>query len=171
MKRFIVCLTAFILIICSNNVLAQKTDKKMDGTMPFKAMYSSDFKIGDSKYAKMILDVWKDWDDNQLTRHDYFADTVMGMFANGMVSKGKKAFVDDGMKYRSSMTSVKSSVHAWVPLWSNDRNENAVCIWGTEERVLADGKKETQDIHEVWWFNKDGKVTALRQWVANFAAM
>ena len=37
-----------------------------------------------------------------------------------------------------------------------------------EVNTKADGKEETQDLHEVWWFNKDGKVSMMRQWTAKF---
>ena len=171
MKRFITCLAVFSFAIACNKVLAQSGDKKMNAEMHYKADYSADFKIGNNSYSKMILDLWKDWDDNQLDRHNYFADTIVGMFADGNISKGKQAFVADGKKFRSTQVTAKSTIHAVVPLWSNDRNENVVCVWGTEEHTLADGKKETSDLHEVWWFNKDGKITMLRQWAAKFGPM
>lgn len=180
MKQLWICLAVVGFIVAGNNVLAQnesmakekdKMEKKMGGALPYKADYSADFKIGNSSYSKMILDIWKDWDDNQLDRHSYFADTIVGMFADGSVSKGKEAFIADGKKYRNTQTSVKSTIHAFVPLLSTERNENVVCIWGTEERTMTDGKKETGDLHEVWWFNKDGKITMLRQWAAKFKEM
>jgi len=135
---------------------------------PYKATYSSDFKMGKSALATRILEVWKDWDDNQLDRHDYFADTVTMMFSDGMVMKGKKENLEAAKKYRGSFTKVVSTVHAWMPLTSNDRKEDAVCIWGQEVNTLPDGKEETRDIHEVWWFNKDGKISSMRQWTAKF---
>ncbi len=67
------------------------------------------------------------------------------------------------------MTSVKSTIHAWVPLKSMDMNEDVVCIWGNEENTMPDGKIENKEIHEVWWFNKDGKIHEMRQWAASVA--
>ncbi len=137
---------------------------------PYKANYSSKFKMGNQKYANMILDMWKDWDDNMLDRHDYLADTVTGYFPDGSVVKGKAAFIESGKKYRSGFTTVKSVVHAWVPLRSEDRNEDAVCIWGDEEDTTPDGKTTKSSLHEVWFFNKDGKISAMRQWTAKPSA-
>ena len=75
-------LTAFLLI-CANS-FAQTS------VSPYKVTYSADFKIGKPAQATRILELWKDWDDNQLDRHDYFADTVSMIFSDGTVMKGKK---------------------------------------------------------------------------------
>lgn len=66
------------------------------------------------------------------------------------------------------MSSAKSIIHAWVTLASTDKNEEAVSVWGTEEDTFADGKVERKDLHEVWWFNKEGKIARMRQWAAKF---
>lgn len=138
------------------------------GGLPYKAVYSSEFKIGKPAYASKILDLWKDWDENQLDRHDYFADSVVMVFPDGTVAKGKKEAFEGATKFRSTITKAKSTVHAWVPLRSTDKNEDVVCIWGQEEDTFADGKIDKRDLHEVWWFNKDGKVVYMRQWAAKF---
>jgi hypothetical protein len=146
-------------------------DKAKQTDMAYKATYSSEFKIGNPSYSKMILEVWKDWDDNKLDRHDYFADSLVMMFPDGSVSKGKKASMESAMKYRATITTAKSTVHAIVPLRSTDRNEDVVCVWGTEDDTMTDGKTEKRDLHEVWWFNKDGKIVFMRQFAAKFGEM
>ena len=135
---------------------------------PYKADYSSDFKLGNPAYADVVLNIWKDWDDNELKRHDYFADTITIWMPDGSVTRGKANNLEMAMKYRSSMTSSKSTIHAWVPLYSIDKKDNFVCVWGSEEDTFADGKVEKKALHEVWWFNKDGKVTTMRQWNSKF---
>lgn len=132
----------------------------------YKATYSSNFKIGNPAYATMIQEVWKDWDDNLLDRHDYFADTLAMYFSDGTMMKGKAANMEAAKKYRGGMTKVSSTLHAWVPIHSNDKKEDAVCLWGLEENTMADGKVERKALHEVWWFNKDGKISIMRQWTA-----
>jgi len=66
------------------------------------------------------------------------------------------------------MKNSTSIVYGWVPLTSTDVNEDAVCVWGQEEDTYADGKVEKRDLHEVWWFNKEGKISRMRQWAAKF---
>lgn len=133
---------------------------------PYKATYSSNFSMGKQAQASMILDLWKDWDDNAFDRHDYFADTITMHFADGTTTKGKAANMEAAKKYRGMMTKVNSVIHAWLPLRSNDRNEDLVCVWGQEENTFADGRVEKRSLHEVWWFNKDGKISGLRQWAS-----
>ena len=134
--------------------------------LPYTANYSSSFTIGDANNSKMILELWKDWDDNMLDRHDYFADTIVMITSSGEMLQGKSAVSEAGKKFRGGMTSAKSTLDAWIPLKSVDRNENWVAIWGQEDDVYADGKKEKREIHEIWRINKDGKVDFMKQWTA-----
>ena len=140
------------------------------GAQPYKATFSSSFKMGNQKYANKILELWKDWDNNVFTKSDYFADTVTGYFPDGTTVKGKEAFIETGKKYRAGFTTVKSTVHAWAPLYSEDKKTDAVCIWGEEADTTPDGKTTTTNLHEVWFFNKDGKISAMRQWMAKPSA-
>lgn len=135
----------------------------MDVT-PYTASYSSNFSIGDSKYSQMILDLWKDYENNSLSAHNYFSDTVTFIFPDGNMIKGLKELNEMVGKARSSMSSVNLKVDAWVPLHSNDKNTDLVAIWGNETDHFSDGRTENSEVHEVWGFNKDGKVSFVKQW-------
>lgn len=176
----------FLFLLAVNNVTAQekvkvKDDKtkvkdengkmKMkgqDGMMayPYTAGYSSNFVMGNPAHSRMILDLWKDWDDNAFERHDYMADTLVMFLPDGSVIKGKAANLEGAKKYRGGMSSAKSTIDAWVPLRSVDKKEDWVAIWGTETDTWPDGKVDTRNIHEVWRINKDGKVDMMRQFTA-----
>ena len=132
----------------------------------YKATYSSNFQMGNAAYVQKIMNVWQDWDDNMLNRHDYFADSLAMYFSDGSMMKGKAENFAAAKKYRSGFTSVKTVLHAIVPLRSNDRNEDVVAVWGEETNTLPDGKIEKKALHEVWFFNKDGMITAMRQWTS-----
>jgi hypothetical protein len=134
--------------------------------LPYTANYSSNFTMGNPNHAKMILDLWKDWDDNAFTRHDYMADTLVMYFPDGTMVKGKQANMDAALKYRGTITSAKSTLDAWMPLRSVDKNEDWVALWGTETDTFADGKVQKRDIHEIWRINKDGKVDFMKQFTA-----
>lgn len=156
MKKLFFAVSILLTIAFVNNCFAQEKSN------------TTGFTIGKAAYSQMILDLWKDWDDNTFDKHDYMADSLVMFLPDGSVTKGKEANLEGAKKYRGSMTSSKSIIHACIPLVSPDRKEDAVCIWGQEESTFADGKVEKRDIHEVWWFNKAGKITAMRQWVAKF---
>lgn len=134
---------------------------------PYKATYSSQFVPGSPAQAKLILDMWKDWDDNQVDRQAaLIADSITMELPNGTVLKGKETFISESKQHRSLFTTVKSTVEAWMPMKSVDRNEDWVLIWGTEESTDKEGKVTTQRLHEVWGFNKDGKISYVRQYNA-----
>ncbi len=185
MKRLLIYICTFLFIFFSNNTIAQekvkdkedktkmkadKTKQPVDGmtmtSSPYTANYSSNFAIGNPNHSKMILDLWKDWDDNAFERHDYFADTMMMILPDGQVLKGKAAIVEGGKKVRDGFTSATSTLDAWIPLKSLDKNEDWVAMWGQEEDVLTDGSKQKREIHEIWRINKDGKVDFMKQWTA-----
>ena len=161
MKKLVPVFATLLLAGIFNDCYAQSG-------LPYKAGYSSDYKIGNPAYSKMVLELWKDWDDNTFDKHDYFADTVTMYLPDSTVVKGKAENLAGAKKYRGGMTSAKSVVHAWVPLYSNDTKDNLICIWGTETDTWPDGRVTKRDLHEVWWFNKDGKVSAMRQWASKF---
>lgn len=162
------------MIFSTNAVQAQnpKMDKdkdkmKMDHSMsdmPYTATYSSKFAMGDPAHSKLILDIWKDWDDNMVDRHaSMFADTVTMIFSSGDIVKGKEKAMSMAKDQRAGMGSAKSTVHAFMSLKSLDKNENWVAVWGEEEDTDKDGKKTTTALHEIWMLNKDGKVAFMHQ--------
>jgi hypothetical protein len=143
--------------------------------MPFAAMsqahggytanFSSNFAVADPSYSEKILTLWKDFENNTLDNHlDMFADTVSMTLANGATVKGKAANLAGAKQFRSSLKNYKVTVDAWVSLKSIDRNKNFVCIWGTEVYTDKDGKQVTSRAHEVWGFNKDGKIDMMLQY-------
>ncbi|HUH33740.1 MAG TPA: nuclear transport factor 2 family protein [Daejeonella sp.] len=155
------------------SVAQAQTDKtkdkmqKADQAMPYKATYSSKFQIGDPKYAQIILKLWKDWDNNTLDQSAaMFADTVTMYYPDGTMLKGKEQNLAEAKKYRGQFTAVKSTIHAFVSLKSTDQNENWLAVWGTEEDTGQDGKITSTELHEVWRFNKDGRIDVMRQFQA-----
>ena len=186
MKQLLIAVCALLLVFLGKESFAQekvkakenktkmkdgnakmKTKSTMDNiTYPYTANYSSNFKIGNPAQAKMILDLWKDWDDNAFDRHDYMADTVVMFFPDGSMVKGKDSSKAGAMKYRGAMSSATSTLDAWIPLQSVDRNQNWVAVWGSETDTWPDGKTETREIHEIWRFNKDGKVDFMKQFAS-----
>jgi hypothetical protein len=145
--------------------------------MPFVAMsqahsgytpsYSSSFVIADPSYSEKILMLWKDFENNTLDNHtDMFADTVTMMLANGAMVKGKAENLAGAKQFRSSLKNYKAGLDAYVSLKSTDRNQNVVCVWGTEEYTDKDGKQVKTRLQEVWAFNKDGKIALMLQYAA-----
>jgi hypothetical protein len=184
MKQLLIVIFSLLVFTCPLSTLAQnKTKAKTETTgkemkqktkmnaesisYPYTAEYSYKFEIGNPAYSKKILELWKDWDNNQLEMHqDYFSDTITFQAPNGEVIKGKEKFMANGKQYRDMYTNVKSHLEAWIPLRSMDKNQDWVAVWGSEEDTDKDGKVATNMIHEIWGFNKDGKIVFYRQYTA-----
>jgi hypothetical protein len=146
---------------------ASTTDStKKTETYVYKADYSSDFEIGDSKYSHLLLDVWKAWDDGDLSKSkDHFADSVTMLFANGYTFKATRdSFLIMGQKIRDNYTRMQSTTEAFIPLKSKDKDQNWVAIWGKEISTSKEGKTDSVYLHETWRFNKDGKIDMTRQY-------
>ncbi len=135
-------------------------------TYPYTIDYSSQFAIGDAEQAKKITEIWKSWDNGNLAAtKDHFADSMSMNFADGMVMNGTRdSILASGQAYRNSFKSVSSRVAAIVPLKSTDKNENWVCIWGTETHTDMQGKVDSVHFQETWRMNSAGKTDLVYQY-------
>ncbi|MGN6533371.1 MAG: hypothetical protein ACTHK0_16635, partial [Ginsengibacter sp.] len=119
MKRLLVTICALALIlVCKDSVAQQKQktnngqknmnkEMRMDQTpYPYTAGYSSHFEMGNPAYARKVLELWKDYDNNTFDNHDYFADTAVMFLSNGMVIKGKDSIYAGAKNARATMSNV-----------------------------------------------------------------
>ena len=134
----------------------------------YNATYSSQFEMGINDNAKTILDLWKEYDNNELSKGAVnFADTVTINLANGMVLHGPKDSVIAGIAgARGRFDSVRSIVDVWLPLHSIDKNDQWVCVWGVEIDS-KNGKKDSMRLNENWRFNKNGKIDYMSQYAGS----
>ncbi len=113
-----------------------------------------------------ILKLWKSWDDGNLAGDSsLFADTIHMYTRDGSAMDGLSDSINAGaQQFRNMFTTVKSTVHAIFPVKSTDKNENWVCVWGTEVSTDKQGKVDSIGLQETWRFTKDGKVDMLLQY-------
>ncbi len=133
---------------------------------PYTPDYSSDFEIGDPKNALTLLKMYKNWDNNTMdnSKNDFAENDTM-IFSDGYMFAGSRdSLFTMANKVRGKMGTVVDSVHAWVPLRSKDKNEEWVLIWAREIATDAKGKKTTKELHEVWRFDKNGKINLVYQY-------
>jgi len=157
---------------CNQNPAPDKTADAMTTAAdslkyPYKATYSSAFKMGDAAHAKTVLDIWKAYEENRLQdTKELWGDTVTMEFASGFkLHASRDSLIAGGVAERGKYTSVVDSVEAWMPLHITDKNEDWVAIWAMEYTTDAKGKKDTSDIHEVWQL-KNGKAVYMLQFSA-----
>ncbi len=68
--------------------------------------------------------------------------------------------------FRSTLTSVKSTIHSVAALKSTDKGDQWVLIWGNETSTDKSGKTESVELHEAWMFAKNGKISTMYQYGA-----
>lgn len=174
----IACIT-YMLVACNtattstdstkDTMTAETTSSTENISYAYPVEYSSDFAIGDPKYAQLVLELWKDYDDNAFDRHaDAFADSVTMDLASGMslMNLPKDSVIDAIKNYRSSFKNAVSSVEVVTALKPKGKDETWVCIWGKEVDTHNNNKTDSVYLNENWMFNKDGKVVYMSQYQA-----
>lgn len=164
MKHLILLASVAFLAL---GIQAQKNVRPVsDAGQPY-AVAAKNITIGNMAYSQKVLQAWKSYDNNTLDdAAGMFADDVVATLPDGTAIRGKdnvlKAFKD----YRGTFSNVSSEVDACVTLKTPDDPEHeVVSIWGTESDT-KDGSTSKVHLNEVWFFNKDGKVTELHQMAA-----
>ena len=130
----------------------------------YPVQYASDFTIGDPKYAQMVLELWKDYDNNTFSNHkDYFADSVSMDFSGSTISGTRDSIINSAIAHRSSLKNAVSSVEVVTALKPKGKDETWVCVWGKEVDTHNNGKIDSVYLNENWMFNKDGKIVYMSQ--------
>lgn len=169
MKRLTVLLLLAGFCLLSLYAQAQKPLRKQTSmaatTMPYKITYSN-LSYGKPEYTAMTLQAWKAYDDNALeTIFDMISDTVQAVMPDGSMIQGKENMIKTLKDYRNSFTKAVSTVDATITLKSpDDQHHEVTLVWGTETDTKADGTTSMVNLHEVWFYNKAGKVVRFYQY-------
>lgn len=180
MRKTLFVLSLSVFAACNSGKDAKVESMSTDSTkmtnenisLPYTADYSSNFQMGDLKNVQTILELYKDWDNNNLDNsRSKFADSITMVFSDGTIMKGPFDSINNATKpYRNSLGTVTTSVHAILPVKSVDKNEDWVLAWFTQHSTDAKGKQDSVDLQETWRLNKDGKADLLYQYEQKFKA-
>ncbi len=159
-KTFSIATVIIILTACQLKTSAQSNSSFK---MPW---YSTNFEIGDQKYAQIILKLYKDYTNNIFKDDDVFADTASMDFASGKYIKGKDSLNNMVKAFRNSLASVATELTTYIVAKPKDKDVTWVSVWGKETDQYKDGRKNEWYFNENWMFNKDGKVAYISQYNA-----
>ena len=179
MKKLSYAIVAIsILAACNNKKSDDKTagdktgDKKtMDNiTYPYTAMYTHDFSMGDPNHAKMVLDFIKSWEDNKMKdMRPMLADTMAVDFSDGSKFMGTAdSLLSMGQIFRNQFSSVRIAVDAWMPVHSNDKNEDWVLVW-EKDYTTKDGVSDSIGSHAYYQI-KNNKIAYWSELQSKLAA-
>ena len=156
MKRLLIAIVAATLLLTCNNEkktdeASGKTEEKKEAaiTYPYKAVYSSDFSVGDPNHSKIVLDLYKLWEENKLDEmKTILADSVSIDFPDGNKFNGTvDSMISFARKFRSGIASVKVSFDGWMPIHVNDTKEDYVLVWSRDYNTDMSGKVDSSRGH------------------------
>jgi hypothetical protein len=158
MKRLSIALfAASVLLGCNNDKKTDetsgKTEEKKESaaiTYPYKADYSSDFSIGDNNHVKVVLDLYKLWEEGKVDDfRPLLADSVSIDFPDGNKFNDNTAdsMINFAKQFRKMLSSVKLKFDAWMPVRSNDAKEDYVLVWYREYETDMSGKVDSTGGH------------------------
>ena len=174
MTKFAPFIILLILASCNSGTSTTSADTaaviadtvKKSVTYPYTINYSSQFEFIDPEKGKIILDLWKDFDNNTLDNSkDKFADTVSMKFPGLQMRASRDSVIASTKSYRASFSAVASSVDAVMSVRATDKKTDWVAVWGKEVHTNKKNVKDSVEIHELWGFNKDGKVESMEQYI------
>ncbi len=177
MTKFIPLIAFVVFMSCNSQTAtapadATATAKPDSGnkevTYPYEIGYSSKFEFADPEKSKMILDLWKAFDNNTFDNiKDKFADTVTMKFPDMVMHASRDSMIASTKSYRNTMLAVTSKVDVVMSVKSTDKNEDWVLVWGQEIHTSKKNKIDTVALHEVWALDKNGKVYFMQQYMSH----
>src|SRR5437773_810850 len=129
MRKLIIPLAVVLLAACNNAKVESMNTGKDTTNQNVQYAYPvamSKFQIGDANNAKMVTEIWKDWDNGTLQNHkDYWADSVSFFIANNPPMMGPRdSVLAHGQAFRNTISASESSIDAIVPLNNLDSTQN-----------------------------------------------
>lgn len=172
MKKIILFAAIAIFTSCKNDesTTASTKDPKSESSTntsasyPYPISYSADFEMSDPKRAQQVAELWKDFDNNTLSKQkDAFADSIVMYFSGMRFSGTRDSMMAMTQTYRDRYSKVESKIAAIMSTHAKDKDEDWVAVWGSEILTDKNGKIDSSALHEIWRFNKDGKINYLSQ--------
>ena len=169
--RRLTILTAIVAVCFAVTVNAQEKNadqpKDQGSDLPYKVRIGN-VTPGNQAFAQKVLWIYKYYEANMLDKiADMFADDVVASFPDGTIVKGKKKLINAYKDARNRFVSSKITVDACVTLKSPDApDREAVSIWATEIATMKDGSEIKMYCNEIYSFNNEGKVIAVRSMTA-----
>jgi hypothetical protein len=170
-KLFAVFLMPLCFAACSGSGSSSSTTASADSssamaatpaatvTLPYTAMYSSNFVAGKQADVATVLNSYKDWETGDMNAmKSTYGDSVEGYFSGGYVFHGTlDSFMHMSSKFRDSLSKVQLTVYAWTSNHSVDKNEEWVNIWYKEIDTYKKGRVDSMDYEDDNRL-KDGKI-------------
>jgi hypothetical protein len=119
-------------------------------TLPYTAVYSSNFVAGKQADVATVLNSYKDWETGDMNAmKSTYGDSVEGYFPNGYVFHASlDSFMHMASKFRDSLAKVELTFYAWTSNHSVDKNEDWVNVWYKEIDTYKKGRVDSMEYED-----------------------
>ena len=162
-KIFLPLLT--LLAACQSPAPAPKPQTDDSLLYPYSPVYSNSYRPATGKLAQAVLNFWKEYETGDvLHTAGSFADSIVFILPDTIL-KGSNASVLEAFKRkRSTYTDMQCYVDSWMPLQETSRSDELVFLWGRQDGTSKGGKRIYRVLHEIWRFDRKGKIIQLEQY-------
>lgn len=156
MKRLSSAIVAAAILIACNNEKKTDESKAADQkeaaagiSYPYTPAYSADFSMGDANHSKMVLDLYKMWENGKI-------DDMKPLLADSIFIDGPDGFkfsntldscISLMKQIRATYKSIKPVFDTWMPIHHNESKEDYVLVWNRDYSTTTDGKQDSIRIH------------------------
>jgi hypothetical protein len=171
MKNLIFIVVVSSVVSCTGTTTGSKesntntasTTNASSLSYPFNAHYSSKISIGKDSNSLLVLNSYKAWEMGDMNAlANTLSDSVYFNFSDGTKFAGlRDSAVAMAKKYRDSLSSVKIDMDVWIPVHSDDRNEDAVLAWYKETDTYKNGKVDSVYFSDINGL-KNGKIDFIQ---------
>ncbi|HEU4473071.1 MAG TPA: hypothetical protein VFR58_18395 [Flavisolibacter sp.] len=127
--------------------------------------YTSGYTIGDFGQVKTVTEIWKHYENGDLMlAAPQFADNLTIVFPDHTISGAKDSVLAQLKAEREAFIAVQCSISSWLPVRTKEKKDEWVFLWGKQIRSDKNGGTRSIEVHEIWQFDKQGKVQFMQQY-------
>jgi hypothetical protein len=160
-KLLFILFVSIIYSACTNRTASLHEIAKTDPvSFPYTALYSSKFSVGTDSNSLAVLSNYKAWEAGDMDAfRNTLGDSISFYFSNGERFKGTRdSVMYYASKFRDSLSKVEIKMDAWIPLHSEDKNEDWVSVWYTETDTYKTGKVDSAYYQDDNMLDKNGRI-------------
>jgi hypothetical protein len=155
---FLTVVAALLLTACSNEKKADESsgttgeNKETSAAKTdyaYKAEYSPEFSMGDAGHSKMVLDLYKMWEDGKIDdMRPLLADSVfIDIYDGNKFNNTLDSFINFAKQVRTMYKSTRPVFDTWMPVHHKESGEDYVLVWNRDYSTSSDDKSDSIRVH------------------------
>lgn len=168
-QKLIIAILTFLFVNCNNKKESTTPPEKKDTVIyyPYSPIYS-EFETGDPKNSKTVLEIWRQFETgNLMSTGNKFADSISLVFKDKIYFGKRDSILAIYKERRDAYENVQCYVDSWLPVHAKQTGDDLVLLWGRQDCISQNKKRDYLVLHEVWSFNRQGKIRSLVQYITH----